>query len=569
MKQLRWLNRHVPSGIGLLGVLAFVTVFDARVLNAQSKQQTDLFEDKTQQKSSAPSIMITAPALEGPIDPQQYVVGPSDVLGVNIWTVPPMNFVLTVTPEGSIIVPTVGEIRVTGMKLADAKERVLSDIRKKYMLGNPSVTLLNPRDIIVTITGNVRYPGRYTMNASYRVDRLIQEANKAVKKGPDKSATESLQIEENPNYQPETASKRSILVRHKDGSSQRVDILEFFAVRNESRDPFLREGDEVFVPRVDNIHNVFAVYGAVNSPGRFEFMQGDSVMQAIDLAYGFTKRADLDTIELIRMNPVTGGLTTTELRASALSHGSLEDVPLQPGDRIFVRSKFDIRQDFRVFIDGEVRFPGIYPITKDSTKLSQVIQQAGGLTEFASLQSAELLRVTMNIDEAQLDRMLRQRGNITPEDNAYVTVEGDSRVRRDNINVSFERLFGKKDSTQDVYLQTDDHIVIPSVRKTVFVFGQVITPGNVPFIGGKDAEYYIDKAGGFTDNAQKGDVAIIKWSTRQWYEPGKTNIEEGDFIWVPPVVRKPASYWLAIIGQTTSIVSVALSIVLLVIQLKK
>ncbi len=165
--------------------------------------------------------------------------------------------------------------------------------------------------------------------------------------------------------------------------------------------------------------------------------------------------------------------------------------------------------------------------------------------------------------------MLRQRGNITPEDNAYVTVEGDSRVRRDNINVSFERLFGKKDSTQDVYLQTDDHIVIPSVRKTVFVFGQVITPGNVPFIGGKDAEYYIDKAGGFTDNAQKGDVAIIKWSTRQWYEPGKTNIEEGDFIWVPPVVRKPASYWLAIIGQTTSIVSVALSIVLLVIQLKK
>ncbi|MBZ5490662.1 MAG: SLBB domain-containing protein, partial [Acidobacteriia bacterium] len=296
---------------------------------------------------------------------------------------------LTVTPEGTLIIPTVGEIRVTGLKLAKVKERVLEEIRLKYMRGNPSVTLLSPRDLVVTVTGNVRYPGRYVMSAAQRVDRLLQEANKAVKKTSDKTATEELRIEENPSYQPENASKRSIVVRHRDGTSQRVDVQEYFASRNETRDPFLQEGDEVFVPRSDNAKNLFAVYGAVNAPGRFEYIDGDSVLQALALAYGLTKRANLDSIDLVRMDLQTGRLLSTIIRAKNLFPGSPENFPLEPGDRILAREKFDLRQDYRVFVEGEVKFPGIYPITKENTRLSQVIQQAGGLTGFASLQSSQ------------------------------------------------------------------------------------------------------------------------------------------------------------------------------------
>ena len=228
-----------------------------------------------------------------------------------------------------------------------------------------------------------------------------------------------------------------------------------------------------------------------------------------------------------------------------------------------------MRGDYRVFVEGEVLYPGIYPITKNSTRLSDVIKRAGGLTEYASIKSAELLRKNIPVDEGQLDRMVRQKSGITPEDNTYVSVEGDTRIRRDNVNVDFEKLFLAKDSSQDVIIQTEDHIVIPSTRKTIYIFGQVASPGNLPFVAGKDVEYYVSHAGGYTDDAQKGDVAIIKWTTRQWLDPSKTQIEEGDFIWVPPIVRRPASYWLAVIGQTTSIVSVALSAIILVIQLKK
>jgi polysaccharide biosynthesis/export protein len=562
-------NRKIQSASCSLFLLGLLLALYGFPLMGQNKQQTDLLEDKTQQRINVPSMPISGPALEAPIDPDKYVVGPSDILGVNIWTVPPLSFILTVTPEGTLIVPSVGEIHVSGLKLALAKERVLSEIRKRYLFGNPTVTLLDTRDIVVTITGNVRYPGRYKMNAAQRVDRLVQEANQLVQTNQPKLVNQNIQRDENPNYNPATASKRAIVLRRRDGTTRHVDIQEFFATKNEARDPFLLEGDEVFVPRTDDTRNLFAVYGAVNAQGRFEFVPGDSIFGAIKLAYGFTKLANPDSIELVRINSANGELNSTTIKEGDLFPGSAMNLPLEPGDRILVHEKFDQREDYRVYVEGEVKFPGIYPITKDQTRLSQVIREAGGFSEFASLQSAELIRNSVHVDEGQLNRMLRQRGNINPEDNAYVSVEGDIQVRRNDVNVDFEKLFLAKDTTQDILLQSEDRIVVPSAQKTVHVFGQVVTPGNVPFINGEDVDYYIRHAGGYTDDAEKGDVAVIKWTTRQWFEPGKTKVEEGDFIWVPPVVRRPASYWLAIVGQTTSIVSVALSIVLLVLQLKK
>ena len=52
-------------------------------------------------------------ALESIIDPALYFVGPSDVFSVNIWISPPLHFLLTVTPEGTLIIPTVGEVRIS------------------------------------------------------------------------------------------------------------------------------------------------------------------------------------------------------------------------------------------------------------------------------------------------------------------------------------------------------------------------------------------------------------------------------------------------------------------------
>src|SRR5207302_152953 len=108
------------------------------------------------------------------VDPEKYYVGPSDVIGVNLWMSPPISFSLTVTPEGTLIIPTVGEVMVSGQTLTDAKKKILREVRKKYLTAEITSTLMRPRPIIVNITGNVLHPGLYTRNGADRVNMVIQ-----------------------------------------------------------------------------------------------------------------------------------------------------------------------------------------------------------------------------------------------------------------------------------------------------------------------------------------------------------------------------------------------------------
>jgi protein involved in polysaccharide export with SLBB domain len=245
------------------------------------------------------------------------------------------------------------------------------------------------------------------------------------------------------------------------------------------------------------------------------------------------------------------------------------NVALVSGDRIVVKERPDVREDYHVFIDGEVRYPGTYPITKENTKLSKIIEWAGGFTEFASLSAAEVVRSTVPANEQSMERALSLRGSVMFEDTIDYRIESELRINHEAVSVNFSDLFVKKDTASDIVLQNGDWIRIPSVRKTVFVFGQVVTPGHVPFVQGERYKYFIKKAGGYTDNARSSDVMIIKRATRQWLSPGETELEEGDCVWVPKEPERPFTYYLNIVGQTASIISVAVSIVLLTIQAGK
>ena len=72
---------------------------------------------------------------------------------MNIWISPPLSLQLPVTPEGSVIIPTVGEVSVSGLHLDEAKKKIAAEVRKKYISGNISFTLLTPRIFAVRVTG--------------------------------------------------------------------------------------------------------------------------------------------------------------------------------------------------------------------------------------------------------------------------------------------------------------------------------------------------------------------------------------------------------------------------------
>ena len=201
-------------------------------------------------------------ALESIIDPALYFVGPSDVFSVNIWISPPLHFLLTVTPEGTLIIPTVGEVRISELTLKDAKQRIVAEIKKKYVFGGATATLATPRPIVVHLTGHVLNPGSYVVASHNRANKAIEDANtpRTIDQGPDAQ------------YYVSTMSTRNISVRHNDGSVTRVDVPKFLATKENRWNPYLQGGDVIVVPRSNRGRNVIGVYGEVNVPGQFEFV---------------------------------------------------------------------------------------------------------------------------------------------------------------------------------------------------------------------------------------------------------------------------------------------------------
>jgi protein involved in polysaccharide export with SLBB domain len=515
-----------------------------------------MLDNPSEERKKVESSLVqpSGVALESTIDPEKYYVGPSDVLAVNIWMSPPLNLSLTVTPEGTLIIPTVGELAVANLTLRDAKSKILQAVRNKYLVAEITATLLKPRPIIVTVLGSVLYPGLYTLSAVDRANRAIEEANKS--RRPD--------MGDKPDGFLMHMSQRNIVLKHKDGSQDRVDITKFFATREDRWDPYLREGDVITVPRKNSLKNVIGVYGEVNAPGRYEFVEGDSLLDAIKIGQGFTRLANSDSIEFSRLS--SDG-STIESRQVDLRNSA--GFPLQPGDRIVVKAKADLREDYRVMVTGEVLHPGTYPITKNRTTLSEIIRQAGGFTAYASLASAELIRQSIDPAEIAYTRLLSMRGATSMQDSLDFATETELRLKKEFVTVDFKKLFVNRDSSQDVILQTEDSVYIPSVHQTVYVFGQVVSPGYIGLVNGKDYRYYVEKAGGFTDRARKGDIRIIKARTQQWIEPDKTSIEEGDFVWIPKEPDHPFSYYMTIASQTATVLSVVIGIAVLIVQTSK
>ncbi len=301
---------------------------------------------------------------------------------------------------------------------------------------------------------------------------------------------------------------------------------------------------------------------------RMSDVEGDTFLDLLQLAQGFTRRAIQDSVLLYRYDNTGTELSMSVVNAAAVVGGKSENFSLYRFDKVVVIQQYDAREDYGVTISGEVMYPGYYPIVRDGTKLSTVIERAGGFTSYATLHAAQLFRSSIPTKEIETERLLSLRGNVTTDDTLYYNMETALRMMHEIVQVDFVKLFIQKDSTQDVILHKDDKIVIPSKLKTIYVFGQVAIPGDVQFVEGRDVDYYIRVAGSFTDDARRGDVMIIKRATHQWLAPSETTIEEGDQVWVPKKPERSFAYYMSIISQTATILTAAASVVLLVIQLK-
>ncbi len=500
--------------------------------------------------------------VDAPISATEYTLGPGDRLSLNVWSSSPSEGVITVSPEGLLLVPAVGVIDVNGMTLAQARARVGSLVVKKYVNAEVSLTLLMPRKVSVTILGQVPHEGRKSVYASQRVTDLIELGIEFPT-----GRMDAREYEDRLNKIRAGASERLISLQRRTGEILPIDLLRY-RIRGDGRfNPYLREGDVVYIPRRTDADNVIGVYGATIAGANFEFVEGDSLSMLIAMGMGFPADAEPEHAVLTRLTPAGTAMDTLRVDARAIAAGRAPDIALRPGDRLIIPKAVQQAGNFWVEVDGEVLRAGRYPITRESTRLSQVIAMAGGLTKGASLSGAVIYRLRSEAEEKAVDErelLLSQRASLPAQDTSYYRVESMLRLTEEVLSVDFRALFVRGDSTHDVALRTQDRIVIPSQQRTVYVFGQVVSPGHVMFEAGREYESYIAQAGGFANEARVGDVKIIKCGTRVWLDPDETEIEDGDMVWVPKETSYPFSYYVTLYSQIAGIVAAAATVALLI-----
>ncbi|MCI0697885.1 SLBB domain-containing protein [candidate division KSB1 bacterium] len=547
-----------------------------RIFSQQGKSSLSRLGTESQNDPARFFSQAQAIGMEGPINPAEYVVGPFDLLTIIVWGIAPFNYTGPVTPEGALLIPTVGELAVAGNTLAEAKEQIRQAVRKKYTAGDISVNLVSLRTFKVTVAGAVANPGAYTVSPVDRVDRVVYLANlAATPQAPpvDQNRESSMVTFRTPETKPAPAiSLRNIKLYRGHRDTVDVDLVRYYAGGETRFNPYLRDGDVVFVPAENLAGNRVSIYGGVRMPGAFEFHPGDSLQTLLKIAQGPTALADLEKVEVARFLP--DGRQVQILTVNLLSgqNGHSPDMALQPNDRVFIRENPELRKERTVSVKGAVSRPGEYAIVHGQTMLSDIIGQAGGFTPEASIAEAKLIRNYDNPDELQSNpdyaRLVDIRlTDLKPEDRQYFNYE--TAIKRGFVAVDFLKLFNHHNEAADVPLRDGDEIYVPLLRHTVNVFGQVINPGYVTYVEGMDHRYYLERAGGLSKEADRGKVRILKRDTKAWMEPGDTKIEPGDEIFVSRKARRPASVFLSATRDILQTATGLATVVLLIIQVQK
>ncbi|MGQ9804567.1 MAG: SLBB domain-containing protein [Chlorobiales bacterium] len=412
--------------------------------------------------------------------PKNYIVGAGDVLLIAIFSQTYTTYQLPVTPSGTLIIPRLKEIPVQGLSIDKVQALLSREFAKVYRAADVTVSLISLRNFYVDIVGEVSVPTRLLVNAATRVSDVISQSPILQK-----------------------ASLRQVrLKRFNPDTMMTLDVFRYYRLLDNSDNPYLQENDVI---QVSKQTKSVTIYGEVKYPDSYEFVEGDSLYTLLKLAGGLLESAILDSVDVIRYFP--DQLHTYTFSVNVRGFPVSSNVPLQDGDRIQVRRIPLWRPDETVLVQGRVKVPGYYRIEKGKTRLRDIIERAGGFLELASLEEATLIRPKAIRKEIDL-KTIKQIDLDDPEYQYAI-----ARQREDpkgKITVDFKKLFLQNDDSQNIILEEGDIIDIPLFRNYVNVIGRVVRPGNINYAKGEGVEYYIQKAGGFTERAIKNDIKILK-----------------------------------------------------------
>jgi protein involved in polysaccharide export with SLBB domain len=406
-----------------------------------------LFFQKNRKLSFEPSLNQATP--------KNYILGPGDLIYVDIYGESEKYYEATVNPEGAILLDNIGLIAVSG-KTIEAAEGIIKNRVATFYTGltgsNPKtflqVSLGNVKTIKVHILNEVRLPGTFTLSAFSTVFNALYAAG-----GPsDKGTLRAIQ-----------------LIRNNKKIAE-IDVYELLINGTANLDVQLQDQDVILVnPYLARVK----VMGEVKRPLFFEVTPEDNLEDVLRFAGGFTDLAFKDRISVSR-------ITGNQRSISDVYSNQLGLFNLKGGDEISVYRIID-RYSNRIQIKGAVFRPGIFSLTEGLT-LTQLIKNADGLKGDAYTQRASILRTKGDLSSEVL------------EVNLQAVLEG---------------------SQADVVLQREDVIRISSIydvqnERYLQILGEVKRPGTYPYSAGMTPEELILIAGGLQESANIKDIEIAR-----------------------------------------------------------
>jgi len=266
----------------------------------------------------------------------------------------------------------------------------------------------------------------------------------------------------------------------------------------------------------EKMDQTITIHGEVNYPGVYRYASNETIEDLVLQAGGLTNAASLAKVDVSRRIIEPDATEAGDTLAFTYSFKLNPDftIPagespftLQPYDEVYIRRSPNYIEQQNVTIEGEVQFKGDYTLTNSNQRLTDLIKQAGGVTKHAYPEGAKLLRRMTQEEQELMTSMLRtaQRnsGNDSIDVSKLVTMTTYP------VAIELDKALANPNSDDDPILREGDRIVVPRFTSTVSINGEVLYPNTVRFMAGKDADYYIELAGGTTTSAKKRKTIII------------------------------------------------------------
>ena len=354
----------------------------------------------------------------------------------------------------------------------------------------------------------------------------------------------------------------------------------------------LRKEDILFIPSMSDMRGeqTFKILGEVRFPGIYEFAENTALEDLVLQAGGLTDAASMAKVDVYRKiyDPLAMHEqdTLTETFSFALKDGFVIDgtpgFVLAPYDEVHVR-KSPVHADIKsVTIDGAVNFAGDYAMRSNNYRLSDLVNEAGGLSEVAYPQGARLYRKMTEEERANRENIMKLTQIQIYEESLRSESEYNISLADSLMNlklelgdvypvaISLEAALENPSGSENISLREGDHLVVPQYTSTVKISGEVRYPITINYKKGEKLSYYIKHAGGYTDRAKKGDVYAIYMNggVSEVSKYSSKDIKPGCEIVVPTKsnTRKLSTAEILTIGTSTA--SIATMIVTLVNLLK-